>query len=186
MPPAGSLQGRSWQAKKRLSGSGFFVLPSQTVSFYAFIDFDVILSLSAHKIMPIHQLWGFYRGQNRGCTMKKSVFNKFCLLGFFLLWVLPVGAADRYVAPTGTDLGSCTNPSLPCKTINCTADHAVNEDVVKVVQGTYNENIEVSLDSGVGHGGFTLQGGWSPDFSTRQTDPSLTVIDGGGAGRVKV
>ncbi len=81
---------------------------------------------------------------------------------------------QRYVGPAGIDAGDCTNPLSPCRTIQYAIDQAGHYDYIKVAQGTYNENISIPFYIT----GLFVQGGWSTDFSTRNEDPSLTVVDG--------
>ena len=71
--------------------------------------------------------------------------------------------ADVLVCPTGCDQNS----------IQAAIDASGPGDTIKVAQGTYYENVSV-LDSKQ----FTVQGGWSNTFTTKTSDPSLTVIDG--------
>jgi parallel beta-helix repeat protein len=84
-------------------------------------------------------------------------------------------------------LGSDSNPgtySSPWATIQYALDSVTGNDtysvLIKVAQGTYNENISVTLPMSK----ILIQGGWSSDFSTRTTAPSITVIDGNEAGHV--
>lgn len=101
----------------------------------------------------------------------------------------PVAAltADRYVAPGGSDLGGCTLPTSPCRTVQYAVDVATPGDVVKVAAGLYDD-----LNS---HGGLsqvvyisktlTIQGGYTTDFSgppDPETNP--TELDALGQGRV--
>src|SRR5438046_108385 len=49
-------------------------------------------------------------------------------------------AADRYVAtPGGTDVGNCTNPILPCMTIQYAINVASPNDTIHVAAGAYPE-----------------------------------------------
>ncbi|MCJ7830060.1 MAG: right-handed parallel beta-helix repeat-containing protein [Desulfobacterales bacterium] len=90
-------------------------------------------------------------------------------------------AADRYVAPTGSDADNdCANPESPCATLGQAILSAESRDVLKVARGTYVEN--VVLRPNVTH--LTLEGGWEADFSARRSDASLTVLDGDGDGTV--
>ena len=91
-------------------------------------------------------------------------------------------SADRYVTNSGNDASNdCSNPASPCATIGHAANEAVSGDTVKVTQGTYHENIDLeysTLDP------LIFQGGWNTGFTVRNEDPSLTVVDGGGADHV--
>ncbi len=98
--------------------------------------------------------------------------------------LLPVHAVatDRYVTESGSDASNdCANSASPCGTINHAAKEAVSGDTVKVAQGTYHENISLE-DSTLNP--LTFQGGWNTDFTVRNEDPSMTVVDGGESDRV--
>jgi parallel beta-helix repeat protein len=45
----------------------------------------------------------------------------------------------RYVANTGMDSGGCTEPSIPCRTVQYAVDAASSGDVVKVAAGLYTD-----------------------------------------------
>ena len=46
-------------------------------------------------------------------------------------------ASTRYVAVTGFDIGSCTDPSAPCRNIQYAINQSVSGDTIKVAVGTY-------------------------------------------------
>ncbi|MCD4742649.1 MAG: hypothetical protein K8R67_09280 [Desulfobacteraceae bacterium] len=105
--------------------------------------------------------------------------KKYVLLISFILLIIfsYAGAADRYVTTSGVDTSNdCTIPGSPCGTIDHAINGAVSGDTVKVAQGTYYENINIS-DSGLNP--LIIQGGWDTGFTAQNTDPSVTVIDGG-------
>ncbi|KPJ57045.1 hypothetical protein AMJ49_02715 [Parcubacteria bacterium DG_74_2] len=56
---------------------------------------------------------------------------------------------------------------------------ASDGDTIQVSQGTYLENITIAVPKAL-----TLQGGWNQEFTSRDDDNSLTVIDGMGKGSV--
>ncbi len=80
----------------------------------------------------------------------------------------------RYVGSSGSDSGDCTDPSLPCRTIQYAVNQAEDYETVRIAQGTYNENIAITSNIS----GLLIHGGWSSDFSIRENDSSLTVVDG--------
>jgi len=94
----------------------------------------------------------------------------------------------RYVAPTGTDTGSCTNLNLPCRTVQYAVTQAASGDVIKVAAGTYQ---------GINHlGGLaqvvyinksvTIRGGYARPGYADPPDPQAnpTTLDAQGQGRV--
>jgi len=91
---------------------------------------------------------------------------------------------DRTVYSVSTS-GSDGNPgtdALPLKTIQRAIHYAGgnNSDdiIIKVASGTYYENISIVCCSFATT--WQLLGGWDSEFNTRDDNPSLTVIDGGG------
>src|SRR6266403_1100595 len=74
---------------------------------------------------------------------------------------------DRYIATSGVDSGSCTNPASPCRTFNYVNSRSASGDVVHVLPGTYNLTAStciVTNTSGVtwqsdAHGAATINGG---------------------------
>jgi len=124
--------------------------------------------------------------------MKRSPF---CLLvvcmGVLLaaatLWLSDANQASanginiRYVATDGTDTFSCESYDHRCRTIGRSMLVAASFDEIRVSGGVYTGtgaevvNIYKSV---------TLLGGWSSDFSTRNSGAYLTVLDGQGARRV--
>lgn len=86
--------------------------------------------------------------------MKSPLFPFRVLLVLLYLLVLPTNAAadqgtlspqatDRYVTPTGTDSGGCTNPSNPCRTINYAFDQTDSGDTIHIAAGEYIENVSL-------------------------------------------
>lgn len=74
-----------------------------------------------------------------------------------------VSAANRDVCPSG-----CSYSSIQSAIIA-----ASSGDVIRVAQGKYFERVSITSSASV-----TIQGGWNSGFTTRSSDPSLTVIDG--------
>ncbi len=82
----------------------------------------------------------------------------------FCLLVTQWGFAQtRYVSPTGTDAGDCSNPAAPCQTITFAIAAAVAGNTVQVGIGTYNLATTVVINKsitlrGMGTPGPTIQG----------------------------
>lgn len=98
----------------------------------------------------------------------------------------------RYVAPTGADIGDCTSPASPCRTIQYAVDQASSGDRILVAAGIYT--YQSTVDS-CPRGDTFLQtravicfidkrlsilGGYLPsNWSWANPTENLTVIDGG-------
>jgi subtilisin family serine protease len=82
--------------------------------------------------------------------------------------------SDEYYVEAGGNCGGNT-PCYP--TIQSAMDAAGGGETIKVARGTYYEHLTIFVRSVTG---LLVEGGWSSDFSTREDDPSLTVIDGNG------
>lgn len=79
----------------------------------------------------------------------------------------PARAADRFVTRRGTDTAnSCTSLTTPCRTIERAVAVAGAADTVKVAGGKYRTSLRLD-----GSASLTVEGGWSPTFTTR--DPVL-------------
>lgn len=72
--------------------------------------------------------------------------------------------ATRYIAPTGTDSGNCTNPASPCATLQYAHNQATAGDTLQIAAGTYVGGVIINRS-------LTLQG----------ADAATTIIDGEGA-----
>jgi hypothetical protein len=51
----------------------------------------------------------------------------------------PPQPPTRYVAPTGNDIGDCTDPLNPCATLTYAVDQAKPGDIIDLAAGTYTE-----------------------------------------------
>jgi hypothetical protein len=78
----------------------------------------------------------------------------------------------QFVAPSGTDTGSCTDSAQPCKTINYALSQAVDGAEMRVAAGVYPEFIQVTKPVSL-TGGFTLTNWITPSWTTNQT-----ILDG--------
>ncbi len=119
------------------------------------------------------------------------------LLVALLLGSVQVGQAGgtvRYVAPTGTDAGDCTNPAQPCQTIQYAVDQAGDGDEIRVAGGTYT-GVQSRVSTATGYTytqvvlvdgkNLTLRGGFPPgnwDQPDPQGHPSVIDAQGGGRG----
>ena len=79
--------------------------------------------------------------KRRGFSL--TLFLTVCLVVVMALLLVSAAAnaegGTRYVAPTGTDSGNCTDPGLPCRTVQYAVDAASVGDVVKVAGGIYDD-----------------------------------------------
>lgn len=103
-----------------------------------------------------------------------------CVLRFLgvLVLLLPAfaGAAVRYVAQNGVDVGLCTTLVAPCATIQYAIDSSASGDTIRLHEGpAYAETIEISTALGV----LTIEGGWADGFGWQHLDPAATIVDGG-------
>ncbi len=93
------------------------------------------------------------------------------------------GDPTRYVAPTGNDSGSCTNPAAPCRTVQYAVNQATAGDEVLIATGVYTPGGQgqvVLLNKSV-----TLRGGYTTaDWQTFDPVANPTILDGGGTARV--
>jgi parallel beta-helix repeat protein len=58
--------------------------------------------------------------------------------------VAVASGTTRYVSPTGTDTGDCSNSGSPCLTINYAVGQANAGDTISVAAGTYTESVSVT------------------------------------------
>ncbi|MCL4862688.1 MAG: hypothetical protein KJZ93_24965, partial [Caldilineaceae bacterium] len=96
----------------------------------------------------------------------------------------PVGMAAKhlfiprqFVAPNGTDTGTCTDSAQPCRTITYALNQAVDGAEIRVAAGAYAEPIQVSKPVSL-TGGFTLTNWITPSWTANQT-----ILDGQNAYR---
>jgi len=101
----------------------------------------------------------------------------------------------RYVAVSGTDVGSCANSTSPCRTPQYAVDQAAAGDEIRVAGGTYTG---VSTRSATAdYPGptvitqvlhitktVTVRGGYSADFAMWSPDTYPTTLDAQSQGRV--
>jgi len=83
-----------------------------------------------------------------------------------LLFSHAFGATNRDVCESG-----CTYSS-----VQAALDAAQDTDTVRVAQGLYLEN-DITINDSIT---VTIQGGWDTSFTSRSSDPGLTIIDGMG------
>lgn len=82
-----------------------------------------------------------------------------------------------FVASTGTDTGTCTDSTQPCKTINYALGQAVDGTEIRVAAGLYPELIQVTKPVSL-TGGFTLT-----NWITAAWLTNPTILDGQNAYR---
>jgi hypothetical protein len=70
---------------------------------------------------------------------------------------------DRLVCPAG-----CQYESL-----QAAIDASSDGDTIKLAEGVYRENVTIAISRDI-----FIQGGWDDTFSSRMSDPFLTIIDG--------
>jgi hypothetical protein len=107
------------------------------------------------------------------------------LAAFIVISFTPAWAAKIYVSPTGTGPGTKASPTNLQNALD-TARTNGQDDVIYFQQGTYSTG---SCPFSYGSSGndskaVSLLGGWNTGFTVRSSDPSLTLLDGGGATRV--
>jgi len=111
----------------------------------------------------------------------------FCIgLAFLFLTILLSelhGTTPAYAAPgtlyvdgaTGQDIPACGTMITPCQTISYTLNsRASGGDTLRVAQGTYTENLAISI-------GVTLEGGYESTGWSRDLAQYETIIDGSGS-----
>jgi len=106
------------------------------------------------------------------------VMQPLFLLCLFMVFPGVSHALTRYVSTAGSDTGTCDSAGSPCGSIQYAIDRVGTTGEIRIGQGAYTENIDITPPLT----DLTLSGGWNGDFSARTEDPALTVIDGGGTG----
>jgi hypothetical protein len=111
--------------------------------------------------------WGQIIADLRGQNIGKPVVMAFDQI------TLP----RQFVAPSGTDTGSCTDSAQPCQTIGYALSQAVDGGEIRVASGLYQEGVLVTKSVSL-TGGFTLTNWITPSWTTNKT-----ILDGQGAFR---
>ncbi|MEE9219372.1 MAG: hypothetical protein V3U98_09940, partial [Acidobacteriota bacterium] len=93
--------------------------------------------------------------------------------------ILFTGDTIWYVRPDGSDSNSGTSPASPKATIQAAVTAAIGNPnlpdppaQIRVAEGTYIENVKIAR-------GTVLLGGYSSDFTQRDPDRFISLIDGG-------
>lgn len=106
------------------------------------------------------------------------------------LGVAPAGATVRYLAPTGSDAGTCVSSAAPCKSLQYGINQAAAAgDEIRLAAGTYAgaytgpgfkcTDLFVTALACIVNKQLTLRGGYSPaDWTTSLPTLNPTVIDG--------
>jgi hypothetical protein len=77
----------------------------------------------------------------------------------------------------------CVNNSTELQTALTTAAGNGEDDLIQIVQGTYNGNFTYdSYDAN----SLTIEGGYTSDWASRTIDPKNTILDGGGVDNVMI
>lgn len=71
-----------------------------------------------------------------------------------------------------SDLDVC--PTCPYATIQSAIGATANGDRIRVTQGIYSEHLSINSSKNI-----IISGGWSADFNTQVSNPSLTTVDAG-------
>ncbi|MBN2393464.1 MAG: right-handed parallel beta-helix repeat-containing protein [Anaerolineae bacterium] len=102
---------------------------------------------------------------------------------------------DLYVAPDGTDVGTCTDSDFPCRTVQYAVDQASEGSVIKVASGIYtdlnararNDLTNTGIVTQVAYisKSVTLRGGYVPtNWYVSNPISYPTTLDAQGQGRV--
>lgn len=108
-----------------------------------------------------------------------------CLLLLFTIFLLDPGSdaqVNLYVASGAGGTGSSLNP-MDLQAALDSAGHATGDVVIRVARGTYYGGFDFLPDTLIDKD-VTIYGGWELDFSGRDTDPSMTILDGTNTQRV--
>jgi hypothetical protein len=112
-----------------------------------------------------------------GNRIKGTLFLPLFALLLMNTGIAQAGSTDRFVMSGGTDTGDCSNMSNPCGSIGYAVAQTAAGDVIRVMNGTYNEDIPITTQ-------LSIEGGYGAGFvRDSPVDPTTTVIDGGGTDR---
>lgn len=98
---------------------------------------------------------------------------KTIVLGVFVALCSSALGASFYVSPQGQDANDGLSPSRPVRSVQAAVDKAQTGDEVRILTGTYLENVNVTK-------GIILRGGYRANFSKRSISGYPTIIDGSG------
>ena len=107
------------------------------------------------------------------------------LISLVFLLSTPARAAKIYVSPSGTGPGTKTSPTNLQNALDIARTNG-QDDVIYLRQGTYSTGSSPFSYGSSGNDSKTVSliGGWNDNFTTRSSDPFLTLLDGGGVTRV--
>jgi hypothetical protein len=116
--------------------------------------------------------------------MKRQIIFRVFIMAFIIGLFLPsnhdaaagLAVTIRYVAPGGNNSGSCTNKSLPCKTIQYAVDKSAAGDEIHLAGSAYKATSTplVNISKGI-----TLRGGYSIanwNVSDKTTNPTKLSV----------
>ncbi len=85
------------------------------------------------------------------------------------------GAANRFVAPSGTDAGNdCLTAATPCATVSHATSQAASGDTINVASGQLRDNVRIASSTSL-----TFLGGWDATFASRDARGTPSVLRGG-------
>ncbi|MBC7264832.1 MAG: right-handed parallel beta-helix repeat-containing protein [Chloroflexi bacterium] len=101
----------------------------------------------------------------------------------------------RYVSPTGSDSGGCTDPAHPCRTVQYAVNQAASGDEIRVAAGVYTDlhgypRADLATTGVVTQVVYisktvTIRGGYSPsNWTTPNPAANPTTLDAQSRGRV--
>lgn len=92
------------------------------------------------------------------------------------------GSPSVICVRAGSGSGANGSTAAPYATIGAALAAAAPKDIIQVAAGVYPENVAVGQINAPVETAFTLLGGFSADFATRNASQFRSVIDGRGAG----
>src|SRR5690554_315274 len=100
------------------------------------------------------------------------------LLGWIILPIASVQAADWYLAPSGNDTNNCTVKETPCFSIQGVVEKAAFAagDLLLLQTGSYDLKDKIAGWGDIATKTFEVYGGYNADYTARSSDPSKTTL----------